>query len=341
MKSSIKLAATTVALVSALAVTAGCSSSTPTPGSSTGGSSGSGGTITLLLSTLSNPFFVSIQQGAQAEADSEGLTLNVQDAQNDATTQANQIQTAVTNKTSAIIINPVDSDAAQAAIQPALDAKIPVVAVDRDITGVTANSFIASDNVTGGKQAADALAAAINDTGNILVLEGTPGASSTRDRGQGFTDELANFPNIKVVASQTADFDQTEGLNVTTNLMQAHPDVVAIYAQNDEMALGAVAALGSKAGTSVKVIGFDGSDTGLAAVKAGTITADVAQQPVLLGQQAVKSIGQILAGQSVDATQSMPVQTITKDNVDTFVAANGTSASTTPDSASPSAAAAS
>ncbi|MCL1840310.1 MAG: substrate-binding domain-containing protein [Propionibacteriaceae bacterium] len=323
MKSSIKWAAAALAATSVLAFTAGCTNNTSTtPGATTNGS----GTITLLLSTLDNPFFVSIQQGAQAEARAEGLTLTVQNANNDATTQANQIQTAVASKTKAIIINPVDSDAAQAAIQPALAAKIPVVAVDRNITGVTVNSFIASDNVTGGKQAADALARAINSTGNILVLEGTPGASSTRDRGQGFTDEIAKYPGIKIVASQTANFDETDGLNVTTNLMQAHPDVVAIYAQNDEMALGAVAALGSKAGTSVKVIGFDGSDQGLADVKAGTIAADVAQQPVLLGKQAVVTVGQILKGQTVQETQSMPVQTITKDNVDAFIASNSSAA---------------
>jgi len=322
MKPSIKLAA--AALAVGLVFTAGCSSTSPsTPGATTNTGAK---TVTLLLSTLDNPFFVSIQQGAQAEARAEGLTLTVQNANNDATTQANQIQTAVASRTSAIIINPVDSDAAQAAIQPAITAKIPVVAVDRNITGVTVNSFIASDNVTGGKQAADALAAAINNTGNILVLEGTPGASSTRDRGQGFTDEITKFPNIKIVASQTANFDATDGLNVTTNLMQAHPDVVAIYAQNDEMALGAVAALGSKAGTSVKVVGFDGGDQGLAAVKAGTIAADVAQQPVLLGKQAVVTIGQILKGQSVQPTQSMPVQTITKDNVDAFIASSGSGA---------------
>lgn len=316
MKSRLRLLPAGVAVLSVVALAAACSSSSggTSGGSTAGAGDGSGGTITLALSTLNNPFFVSIREGALAEAQAEGLKLNVLDAQNDATTQANQIQTAVAGKTKAIIINPVDSDAATAAIKPALDAKIPVVAVDRSITNVTVNSFIASDNVTGGKQAADALAKAINETGNIVVLEGTAGASSTRDRGQGFTDEIKSFPNIHIVASQTADFDRTEGLNVTTNLMQAHPDVVGIYGENDEMALGALKALGDKAST-VKIVGFDGGSEALDAVKAGTIAADVAQQPALMGKQAVQTVGDLLAGKTVQANQPMPVVTVTKDNV--------------------------
>ncbi len=322
MRSLLKMAVAGLAAASVLTFAAGCSSNEPgTTGDSTG--SAEKGSVTLLLSTLNNPFFVSIRDGAQAEADAQGLTLNVLDAQNDPTTQANQIQTAVADKTAAIIINPVDSDAATAAIQPALDAKIPVIAVDRGITGVDVASFIASDNVAGGKQAAEALAAAIDEQGKVLVLEGTPGASSTRDRGQGFLDQIKSYPGIEVVASQTANFDRTQGLDVTTNLMQANPDVVGIYAQNDEMALGAVAALGDKAGQAVKIIGFDGGDEALTAVKAGTITADIAQQPTTLGQQAVKSAADILAGKTVEAQQPMPVETITLDNVDQFIGTNG------------------
>ncbi|MDR2930489.1 MAG: substrate-binding domain-containing protein [Propionibacteriaceae bacterium] len=308
-----------VALSAAVMVslTAGCSN--PADGGSGADASGK---VALLLSTMNNPFFVSIRDGAQQEADNRGVSLNVLDAQNDPTTQANQVQTAVANKATAIIINPVDSDAAAAAIRPALDAKIPVVAVDRGITGVTVDSFIASDNVAGGKQAADILAKAIGESGEVIVLEGIPGASSTRDRGQGFTDRIKTYPKITVVASQTANFDRTEGLDVTTNLMQANPGVVGIYAQNDEMALGAVAALGGNTAKAVKIVGFDGGDDALADVKAGSMVADIAQQPKLLGKQAVASISDILAGKTVDKTQSMPVETVTQDTVDKFTQAN-------------------
>ncbi|MDR0959138.1 MAG: substrate-binding domain-containing protein [Propionibacteriaceae bacterium] len=275
--------------------------------------------VTLALSTLNNPFFVDVRDGAQDEADAQGVTLDVIDAQNDATTQSNGIQTAVVAQADGIIINPVDSDAAAAAIQPALDASLPVVAVDRAVNGATVDSYIASDNVAGGSQAADALAAAIGETGSIIVLEGQAGASANRDRIEGFTEGIAAYPNITVVAQQTANFDRTEGLDVTTNLLQAHPDVVGIFAANDEMALGAIQALGARAGAEVKVVGFDGSEDGLAAVEAGTLTATIAQQPKELGATSVRVMVQILKGETVEATQSVAVETVTSENVADFL----------------------
>jgi ribose transport system substrate-binding protein len=286
---------------------------------STSGTSSDNQQVTIALSTLNNPFFVDLRDGALAEAEVQGITLNVLDAQDDAATQANQIQTAVTAKTAALIINPVDSDAATAAVKPALDGNLPIVAVDRGVTGVDVDSFIASDNVAGGAQAADALAKAIGEKGKVIWLQGTAGTSASRDRGSGFETQIATYSGITVVAKQTADFDRTEGLDVTTNLMQANPDVVGIFAENDEMALGAVQALGSKAGTTVFVVGFDGSDDGLKAVQSGTMVATVAQQPKELGKAAVDAIAKLLKGETVDATQSMPVVTVTSDNISDYI----------------------
>ena len=112
-----------------------------------------------------------------------------------------------------------------------------------------------------------------------MILQGTAGTSASRERGQGFAEGLKAYPGIKVVAQQPADFDRTKGLDVMTNLLQAHPDVDGVFAENDEMALGAIKALGSKAGKSVAVVGFDGTPDGLKAVEAGTLYASVAQQP--------------------------------------------------------------
>ncbi|WP_256433494.1 substrate-binding domain-containing protein [Yimella sp. cx-51] len=120
------------------------------------------------------------------------------------------------------------------------------------ITGKTPDAFIASDNVAGGKQAAEALSKAIGGKGTVIVLEGIPGASATRDRGKGFKDAVAGMSGIQIVASQTAGFDRAQGLNVTSNLLQSNPDIVGVYAHNDEMALGAIQALGAKAGKQVK-----------------------------------------------------------------------------------------
>ena len=282
-----------------------------------GDASGAGGsgTIMLSVSTQTNPFFVQLVEGAKAAADELGLTLEVQDASDDAATQANHLENAITQGVACVIVNPTDSDAVSASVEALNAADIPVIAVDRNASSGELASFVASDNVAGGAQAAQALADAIGDSGQILVLQGVPGASATRDRGQGFDEEIAKHANIEVVASQTANFDRAEGLDVATNLLQANPDVVGIFAHNDEMALGAVEALGPRAGSDVFVVGFDGTGDGLAAVEGGTMHATIAQQPAELGNQAVRQAKTVLDGGSPEAEVQVDVVVVTAENV--------------------------
>lgn len=283
-----------------------------------GGGEGGDQTITLAVSTLNNPFFISLRDGAQAAADDAGVTLDVVDAQNDAATQQNQLANAATQQVEAVIINPVDSEAAAAAITPVQDAKIPVIAVDRSVEGKDVNSTVSSDNVAGGTQAADALAKAMGGKGKVLVLQGVAGTSASRDRGQGFEEGIAAYPDIEVVAMQPANFDRAQGLDVATNLLESNPDVTGIFAENDEMALGALQALGDRAGTKVFVVGFDGTDEGLKAVADGTMVATIAQQPAELGRIAVELAIKAAKGEQVPATQPVEVVTVTRDNVADF-----------------------
>lgn len=283
-------------------------------GASGGGKAG-GKKVMLSVSTQTNPFFVQLVEGAKKKADELGVTLDVQDAGDDAATQANHLQNAMTQGVACVIVNPTDSDAIAASVEALNKAKIPVIAVDRGSNGGELASFIASDNVAGGKQAADALATAIGDKGKIIVLQGIPGASATRDRGQGFTDQIKTHTGIEVVAEQTAKFDRAEGLNVATNLLQANPDVVGIFAHNDEMALGAIEALGDRAGKDVKVVAFDGTADGLAAVEAGTMYATIAQQPAELGSTAVDQAKAVLDGKEATPEIQVPVVVVTKENV--------------------------
>ncbi|EIT88869.1 D-ribose-binding periplasmic protein [Parascardovia denticolens IPLA 20019] len=283
-----------------------------------GGSAAGGDKVSILISTLNNPFFVDLRDGAQQEAKKLGINLQVSDAQNDSTTQQNQAQNAQSQGAKAVIINPVDSDAAAPAVASLLGAKVPVVSVDRSVTGEDVNAHIASDNVAGGAQAARELDKGLGGKGKVIILQGTPGAASTRDRGKGFKDEIKKYPGIKVVAEQTANFDRAEALNVTSNLMQSNPDAVGLYAENDEMALGAVQALGSKAGKDVKVFGFDGTDDGLKAVKKGTMLGTIAQQPKVLGKKAVDAAYKLIKGQSVEKKQAIAVKTVTKENAAEF-----------------------
>ncbi|MFD3490613.1 substrate-binding domain-containing protein [Streptomyces sp. NPDC058690] len=283
--------------------------------------SGNSGTTTkvgMSLSTLNNPFFVQMKAGAQAEAKEAGIDLTVTDAQNDASQQANQLQNFTGAGMQSIIVNPVDSDAVGPAVRAANKAHIPVVAADRGVNKADTATLVASDNVAGGRLAAKALADKLGGKGDIVVLQGTAGTSASRERGKGFTEGLKAYPGIKVVASQPADFDRTKGLDVMTNLLQSHPRITGVFAENDEMALGAVKALGSKAGKSVDVVGFDGTPDGLKAVAAGTLYASVAQQPKELGKIAVQNAVEAARGKHVDSTVKVPVKVVTEKNVADF-----------------------
>ncbi|MFJ8491214.1 substrate-binding domain-containing protein [Streptomyces sp. NPDC094038] len=282
------------------------------------GSSSSNPKIGLSLSTLNNPFFVQIRAGAQAEARKQGVDLTVTDAQNDASQQANQLQNFTSSGLGAIIVNPVDSDAASNSVKAADKADIPVIAVDRGVNNAKTATLVASDNVTGGELAAKTIAEKLGGQGKIVILQGQAGTSAARERAQGFANGLKAYPGIQVVAQQPADFDRTKGLDVMSNLLQAHPDVQGVIAANDEMALGAIKALGSKAGSSVSVIGFDGTPDGLTAVKNGTLYASVAQQPSQLGKIAVDNALKAVKDQKIPSAIKVPVKVVTKDNVAGF-----------------------
>jgi ribose transport system permease protein len=274
--------------------------------------------IGLSLSTLNNPFFVQIRAGAEEQARKLGVDLTVTDAQNDASQQANQLQNFTSEGVGSIIVNPVDSDAAGPSVRAANKADIPVVGVDRGVNKADTAALVASDNVEGGRLGARALAEKLGGKGKIVILQGQAGTSASRERGAGFAAGLKEFPGIEVVAKQPADFDRTKGLDVMTNLLQAHPDIDGVFAENDEMALGAIKALGSKAGKSVQVVGFDGTPDGLKAVESGTLFASVAQQPKELGRIAVQNALRAADGEKTEEMVKVPVKVVTKENVAGF-----------------------
>ena len=283
-----------------------------------GGGEGGGARIGLSVSTLNNTFFVTLRDGAQSAADEAGAELIVSDAQNDTAQQQDDIQNFVTQQVNAILVNPVDSDAVVPAIEAANQANIPVIALDRGASGGELATAIASDNVQGGNLAGEELIRLVG-SGSVAQLEGTPGADPARDRGQGFQDAIDAQSAIEVVASQSANFDRAEGLNVAENILQANPDIAGIFAQNDEMALGAVQALGGSAGDDVKVVGFDATEDGLSAIQDGTMNATVAQQPAEIGSLGVENAISVINGESVEENIPVEVQLVTPENVSEFL----------------------
>ena len=283
-----------------------------------GGGEGGGARIGLSVSTLNNPFFVTLQDGAQSAADEAGAELIVSDAQNDTAQQQDDIQNFVTQQVNVILVNPVDSDAVVPAIEAANQANIPVIALDRGTSGGELATTIASDNVQGGNLAGEELIRLVG-SGSVAQLEGTPGADPARDRGEGFQDAIAAQSAIEVIASQSANFDRAEGLNVAENILQANPDIAGIFAQNDEMALGAVQALGDNAGDDVKVVGFDAIEDALSAIQDGTMNATVAQQPAEIGSLGVENAISVINGESVEENIPVEVQLVTLENVSEFL----------------------
>lgn len=301
--------------MAALAVTAtACGSD-----SDGGGGGGGKAEIGMSISTLNNPFFVEMKKGAEAEAKAQKVDLSVTDAQNDASTQTNQLQNFTSQNKNVIIINPVDSKAAAPSVKAAGNADIPVVAADRAVEGADVTTTVASNNVQGGELAAKALAEQIGKEGQIVVLRGISGTSASNERFQGFEKGIKKYPDIKVVAKQPAEFDRTKGLDVMTNLLQSNPGISGVFAENDEMALGAVKALGSRAGDSVQVVGFDGTPDGLKAVRKGTMATTIAQQPDELGKMAVRNAVRAADGTNVDKDIKVPVKVVGKDNVADFL----------------------
>lgn len=143
----------------------------------------------------------------------------------------------------------------------------------------------------------------LGEGAKVAELEGVPGASATRERGKGFHN-IAD-KSLDVVSKQSAKFNRTEGLNVTQNMIQAHPDMEAVFAQNDEMALGAVEAIGNK---DIKVIGFDGNEDAIKSVESGKLFATVAQQPNLMGEESIKTIMDLYNGNKVEKKHKIPLE---------------------------------
>lgn len=283
-----------------------------------GGGEGGGPRIGLSISTLNNPFFVTLRNGAQQAANKEGAKLIIADAQDDAATQQDDVQNFVTQQVDAILINPVDSEAVVPAVQAANQANIPVIALDRGASGGKLETLIASDNVEGGRIAAKELIQLVG-SGPVAQLEGIPGTSPTRDRGQGFEEVINAQDAVQLVSSQTANFLRTEGLNVTENILQSNPGIKGIFAQNDEMALGAVQALGGSAGEEVKVVGFDAIEDALSAIQDGTMNATVAQQPAEIGSLGVENAISVINDESVEENIPVEVQLVTPENVSEFL----------------------
>lgn len=302
-----RLAAVALVTAAALTLTA-CGSD-----DSAESSGGDGPRVLLAVSTLANPFFIDMRDGAAEAAEDAGVDLSIVDAQDDSATQANQLADAVSQGFDAVVLNATDSDALTPAVNALANADIPVITVDRIVNDAHAETYVASDNVELGRLAGEALMEAIGGEGEVAVLRGISGLPSSNERFQGFNEAIADYPDVEVVAAQSAEYDRARGLDVLSNILQANPDIVGVFAENDEMALGGIQALGDAAGTDTMVVGIDGTEDARAAIEEGTMYATVAQQAFELGKVGMEQALRFLDGETLDEVTVVPVQVVTKD----------------------------
>ncbi len=269
--------------------------------------------IGVSLSNLDNPFFVALQEGVVEAAGRFAATVVIEDAQDDVQQQTAQIQALIGQQVDALLINPVNSTEIGQALQQAFDAGIPVFTVDRSADSEYVVSHIASDNVSGGKMAASYLVETINESGNVVELEGIPGTSAAQDRGLGFDNVITIYPDIQVIARETANFDRQQGHDVFAQMLADNPQINGVFAQNDEMILGAIAAA-KEAGRldEIVFVGFDAIEDAITALEDGELDATVVQQPREMGLLSVETIMQHLHGESVPSFIPVDLALITR-----------------------------
>src|SRR5215216_1185876 len=262
-----------------------------------------------------NPFRIAETESIRSEAEKRGVKeLIYTNAQSQASKQISDIRDMIAQDVDILIVAPLLEEGLAPALNAAKEANVPVFLIDRETAGTPCEdyiTFMGSDFLEQGKRAADIMAGLTNEKAKVAVLEGTPGASVTIDRTEGFEQELKEYPNMEIVASQTGNFVRTEGQEVMEQLIQSNPDINAVYAENDEMALGAVQALkdaGKDPGKDVKIVSIDGTRQAVQAIITGDINAVIETNP-RFGPLAFDTYDKYLQGKPI------PQKIIVQDDV--------------------------
>ncbi|WPE23309.1 D-ribose ABC transporter substrate-binding protein [Shinella zoogloeoides] len=283
------------------------------------------GLITVIVNDPSNPYWFTEGEVAKKTAEGLGYTANVGAHKGDTNTESNLIDTAITNKSVAIILDPANADGSVGAVKKAVAAGIPVILVNAEINQEgLAKAQLVSNNAQGAALGAQQWVEAVGDKGKYVELFGAPSDNNAATRSNGYETVLTQYPDLEKVAKEVADWDRTKGHDKMQSMLQANPDIIGVISGNDEMALGAIAAL-KEAGKldQVKVGGFDGSPDAVAAIKAGELQYTVLQPVAVFSEAAVKQADSVIKNGStgVDTEKQLfDCLLITKDNVDKYTA---------------------
>ena len=247
------------------------------------------GLMSIIVNDPSNPYWLTEGKVAAAEAEKLGYRASVSASKGDTNTESNLIDTAITNRSVAIILDPANASGSVGAVKKAIAAKIPVFLVNAEINQEgLAKAQLVSNNAQGAALGAEQWVKDVGQKGNYVELLGSPADNNAATRSNGYETVLSQYDGLHKVGAQVANWDRTQGHDKMQNLLQAHPDIIGVISGNDEMALGAIAAL-KEAGklSSIKVGGFDGSPDAVAAIKAGELQYTVLQPVAIFAAKAV------------------------------------------------------
>lgn len=278
--------------------------------------------IGLAVANLQADYFNQIKLGVEAYAKEKGIEVITVDAKNDGATQVSQVQDLLSQDIDAFIYIPAGAAAATVPARLARAEGIPVVNVDRNADGEPGDTFIATDNATSAYEVCKYIIGQAGGAGKMLMLHGQKGTTPEVERTKGCTKALEENPGVELVGEQWSNqWSQDEGLNITQNLLQAHPDTTIIFAQSDAMALGAAQAIKvSQMDQRIYLGGFDGDTTALPLLAEGGFDATATQQVRGIGRLAVDSAIKLAAGEKLPAEQLLPGFLTTPENAPEYVA---------------------
>lgn len=275
--------------------------------------------IGMAIVGLQHPFFTEMKKHMEAEAERQNVKLIVMDATADVGKQMSQIEDLIQQDVDLLLVTPIDASALVAGIEKANVAKIPVVVVDRRAAGGEYISFASTDNVEVGRAAGNYVATRLGGKGNVVEIEGQHGAGPTIDRGAGFNEVIATYPNIKVIFRQPGEFQRARGMEVMENVIQSGQQFDAVFCHNDEMAGGVREALAAHDMTGkVILVGVDAQADAMQAIKDGTQDATFVYPPQSGKEGLIQGL-KYLKGEAVQATVWLPSGLVTQGNVDSYM----------------------
>jgi ribose transport system substrate-binding protein len=281
------------------------------------------GKIAVVISTLNNPWFVVLGNTAKERAEQLGYEATIFDSQNDTAKESDHFENIIAGGYNAILFNPTDADGSIANVRRAKEANIPTFCIDREInSNDVAVTQILSDNYSGCVEMGQYFVKKMNGKGKYVELLGILGDNNTWNRSKGFHSVVDNYPELKMVSQQTAEFDRTKAMEVLESILQANPEIDAVFCGNDAMAMGAYQALvAAGKADKVMVFGFDGAKDVIDSIQDGKIIATGMQFPKKMARMAAEQADEYIKGKR-DFPQKVPVavELVTQGNITKYTA---------------------